>query len=133
MNAVESGLESVIDADRQLNEQVRAGSLRDAYERWYDEDVVMDENGHYAMKGKAANRARQEAIGQVIRAYGRRLISSAVEGDRSFSEWEFDLEYAGVRYTLKQVSVREWQNSKVIRERFYYHAGTSGVVAKTRG
>jgi hypothetical protein len=118
-------LESVADADRQLNEQVLHGNLRDAYERWYGDDVLMDENGHYSMKGKAANRDRQIAIGQLIRAYGRRLISSAVEGSRSFSEWEFDLEYGGVRYTLKQVSVREWENGKVVRERFYYHSGTS--------
>jgi hypothetical protein len=118
-------LESVADSDRQLNEQVLHGNLRDAYERWYGDDVLMDENGHYSMKGKAANRDRQIAIGQLIRAYGRRLISSAVEGSRSFSEWEFDLEYGGVRYTLKQVSVREWENGKVARERFYYHSGTS--------
>jgi hypothetical protein len=114
---------SVLDADRDLNRQVLSGNLRDAYDQWYGDDVIMDENGHYAMQGKAANRERQEAIGKIIRAYGRRLISSAVEGHRSFSEWEFDLEYAGVRYTLKQVSVREWENGKVVRERFYYHAG----------
>ncbi len=127
-----TSLESVVDADRQLNEQVLASRLREAYERWYSEDVVMDENGHCEIKGKAANRDRQEEIGKLIRAYDRRLISSAVGGDRSFSEWEFDLEYAGVRYTLKQVSVREWQDGKVIRERFYYLNGTSALPPHSR-
>ena len=112
---------SVIDADRQLNEQVLAGQLRQAYERWYDEDVVMKENGFAGAKGKATNRDRQESIGRMYKVYGRKLISSAVEGDRSFSEWEFDLEYAGFRYIEKQVAVREWRNGKVISERFYNH------------
>ena len=35
MNAV-----SVIDADRQLNQEVLAGRLREAYDRWYDDDIV---------------------------------------------------------------------------------------------
>ena len=116
MNAV-----PVIDADRQLNQEVLAGGLREAYDRWYDDDVVMDENGQQAWKGKAQNRERLEAMGRVIRTHARRLISSAVEGNRSFSEWEFDEEYAGVRFTLRQVAVREWRNGKVVIERFYYH------------
>ncbi len=116
MNAV-----SVIDADRQLNQEVLAGRLREAYDRWYDDDIVMDENGQHAWKGKAQNRERLEAMGRVIRTHARRLISSAVEGNRSFSEWEFDEEYGGVRFTLRQVAVREWRNGKVVSERFYYH------------
>lgn len=119
--AIEPQPVSVIDADRQLNEQVLAGQLRQAYERWYDEDVVMKENGLAGTKGKATNRDRQESIGRVYKVYGRKLISSAVEGNRSFSEWEFDLEYAGFRYIEKQVAVREWRNGKVISERFYNH------------
>lgn len=122
MNQTEQATESVRDADRQLNEQVLAGHLRDAYERWYSEDVVMDESGHFVVQGKAANRDRQESIGRLYRVHGRRLIASATEGNRSFSEWEFDLEYGGTRYIEKQVAVREWQDSRVIRERFYTQA-----------
>ncbi len=124
MNTTDANLNFVIDAERQLNAQVLAGHLREAYERWYADEVVMDESGHYAVKGKAENRERQEAVGRMFRVFGRRLISSAVEGCRSFSEWEFDLEYSGIRYIEKQVAVREWHDGKVIRERFYSQAPT---------
>ena len=53
-----------------------------------------------------------------------RLLGSAVNGDTSYSEWEFDATYKGAgRVKLTQVAARRWKNGQIVHERFYYHKG----------
>ena len=55
------------------------------------------------------------------RFHGAALLGSAVNGDRSYSEWEFDATYkGGHRVKLTQVAVRQWKNGQIVHERFYY-------------
>ena len=50
---------------------------------------------------------------------GNRL--EGVEGDRSFSEWIFDVTFKdGTRMRNEQVAARRWKDGKVVHERFYY-------------
>jgi hypothetical protein len=47
-----------------------------------------------------------------------------VNGNVSFSEWEYDLTFkGGQRIKLSQVAVRRWKNGKIVNERFYYNKG----------
>jgi hypothetical protein len=42
-------------------------------------------------------------------------------GDTSFSEWEYNIEFEGMgAMKIAQVAVRRWKDGKVVRERFYH-------------
>lgn len=113
------------ELDKQLNDQVLAGDILGAFDRFYADDVSMQENSAEPTVGKAANREREvQFVNSIQQFHGARVVSSAVNGDTSFSEWEMDVTFkGGARYKLAQVAVRQWSNGKVVRERFYYNKG----------
>jgi hypothetical protein len=56
-----------------------------------------------------------------IQKFDAKVLAHAANGDTSFSEWEYNLELAGVgAIKMIQVSVRRWKDGKVVRERFYH-------------
>lgn len=111
--------------DDQLNQQVLAGDILNAFDRFYADDVVMQENTSEPFVGKAVNREREIAfLNSVEQFHGAKLLGSAVNGDRTYSEWELDATYkGGGRVKLTQVAVRQWRNGQVAHERFYYSKG----------
>ena len=108
--------------DRELNAAILTGDILGAFDRFYAEDVRMQENNDPPTIGKYANRIReQEFLSKVAEFHGARLIGNAIDGDMSFSEWEIDATYkAAGRFVLSQVAVRHWRDGKVAQERFYY-------------
>jgi len=112
----------VATLDKQLNQMILAGQILDAFEKFYAEDVVMQENLTAPKVGKDVNRkAEQEFVGSIEQFHGAALLGSAVNGERSYSEWEFDATYkGGHRVKLTQVAVRQWKNGLIAHERFYY-------------
>jgi ketosteroid isomerase-like protein len=108
--------------DRELNHMILKGQIRDAFEKFYAGDVVMQENLTTPRVGKAANRkAEQDFVGSIEPFHGAALLGSSVNGDRSYSKWEFDATYqGGHRVKLTQVAVRQSKNGQIAHERFYY-------------
>ena len=125
MSASTQATLDVANLDRQLNEQVAKGEILAAFDRFYTDDVSMQENSDPPFVGKAANRKRQEEfVASIEQMHSLKLLSSAVNGDVSFSEWEFDARYkGGVRVKASEVAVRRWKNGQVAQERFYYNKG----------
>lgn len=108
--------------EAELNRMILAGQIMEAYERFYADDVIMQENASEPCRGKAANRDRQFAyFASVSEFHSAKLTGSAVSGERSYSEWEYDATYkSGVRYTIRETSARQWSDGKVVLERFYW-------------
>jgi ketosteroid isomerase-like protein len=111
--------------DNQLNEQVLSGDALAAFEKFYADDVVMQENLEEPRAGKDVNRkVEEEFFSSVEQFHAATLLGSAVNGSTSYSEWEFDLTFkGGKRVKLTQVAARRWSNGKVVHERFYYNKG----------
>ena len=116
---------SVQELDKQVNDDVLSGKAMEAFEKYYAEDVVMQENSEEPRKGKAANRKAEEEFFASVEAWnGGSVKASAVNGDVSFSEWEMDVTFkGGHRVTMSQVAVRHWKNGKIVHERFFYNKG----------
>ena len=116
---------NVQELDKQLNDDVLSGKIMDAFEKYYADDVVMQENSEEPRVGKAANRKAEEDFMSSVEAFnGGKVTASAVNGDVSFSEWEMDITFkGGKRVTMSQVAVRKWKNGKVAHERFFYNKG----------
>jgi ketosteroid isomerase-like protein len=109
----------------ELDKMVSEGQLLDAFEKFYADDVVMQENSDEPRKGKDANREYEKKfVGSVETVHGIHLLSSAVEGGAAFSEWVFDVTFKGGQRTkLEQAAVRRWKDGKVVHERFYFNKG----------
>ncbi|HZD46236.1 MAG TPA: SnoaL-like domain-containing protein [Acidobacteriaceae bacterium] len=116
---------SVQELDKQLNDDVLSGKIMDAFEKYYADDVVMQENSEEPRVGKAANRKAEEEFMSSVEAFnGASVKASAVNGDVTFSEWEMDITFkGGKRVTMSQVAVRHWKNGKIAHERFFYNKG----------
>jgi hypothetical protein len=112
---------NTLDLDRQLNALIIEGKSVEAFQQFYAEDVVAQENDEPERVGRDAwMRARQE-MEKNIRKFDARVLAHAANGDVSFSEWEYNLELAGMdEMRINQVAVRRWKNGRVVRERFYH-------------
>src|SRR4051812_47481773 len=107
--------------DKDLNEKILTGKAWEAFEQYYAEDVVMQENSDAPFEGKELNRKREKEFFDSIQEWhGAKLEASAVENDTSFSQWWMDLTFKnGYRYTNTQVAVRQWKDGKIVHERFF--------------
>lgn len=108
--------------DRDLNQLIVQGQALDAFEKYYAEDVVMQENTDDPRRGKAACREAEIKFFSSVEKVNRlELLASAVGDDVSFSEWIYDLVFKnGDRRELSQVARRRWKNGQIVEERFYY-------------
>ena len=105
-----------------LNELISGGKLLDAFELYYDDDVVMQENETLPTIGKDQNRKREnEFLNNITEFRGAKVLNVAAGDDVSFVTWHFDYTHKewGVRnYT--QVSVQHWKDGKIVKEQFFY-------------
>jgi len=110
--------------DQKVNAAILAGKAMEAFDEYYADDVVMQDNADAPWLGKKFNRERElQFFGSIETLHELKLVSSAVGDDISFSEWIFDLTFKGGTHARQeQVAVRRWNNGKVVSERFYYKA-----------
>lgn len=105
-----------------LNSLVLNGNLMDAFEKYYHEEIEMQENSNPPVKGKDINRKRElEFLSNVTELRNAAVSGLAVDGNTSFVIWNYDYTHKewGVRnYT--QVSVQHWKDGKIIKEQFFY-------------
>lgn len=108
--------------EKELNEMIASGQAMEAFEKFYADDVVMQENNQEARRGKDACRKYEEDFfGNVAEFHEGSLQASAAQGDRSYSEWIFDVTFKdGSRMRNHQVAARKWKDGKVVSERFFY-------------
>ena len=105
-----------------LNDLVLRGKPMEAFETYYDDDVIMQENEGSPTVGKEANRRREkEFYSSIVEFRSAKLLKLTVGENITMAQWHYDYTHKdwGVRnYT--QVSVQEWKDDKIIREQFFY-------------
>lgn len=104
-----------------LLEGIQRGEILATFDRFYADDVVMSENGADERRGKAANRAYEEAFVSNVTFHGVALGRVLVDGDSS--AYEMTLEFTpkgGGRVVQRQVAVQSWRDGKIVRETFYH-------------
>ena len=109
----------------ELDNMVLQGKALEAFEKFYADDVVMQENSGEPFVGKELNRRREEEFfGSIQEFHGAELRGSAASGDRSYSEWMMEVTFkGGYHKKLEQVAARTWVDGKIVTERFYYNEG----------
>ncbi len=111
-------LETISD----LNDLVMQGKALEAFEKYYHEDVIMQENETAPVVGKDANRQREKDFFSSITEFrSARPLKVSIGENISMVQWQYDYTHKdwGVRqYT--QVSVQEWKDGKIVKEQFFY-------------
>ncbi|MGF1448575.1 MAG: SnoaL-like domain-containing protein [Opitutales bacterium] len=104
-----------------LNALVLSGKALEAFEKYYDESIVMVEKNDVLAEGKDANRKREEEFFANITEFrGAEVKAVAVGENVSMVEWHFDYvhkEWGHMKYD--QVAVAKWKDGKIVHERFY--------------
>lgn len=105
-----------------LTNMILQGRTLEAFDRFYHDDVTMQENDAPPMVGKPANRIREHAFHSSIVDFRREeVLDIAVGEDITMVRWAYDFthkEWGDRKYT--QVSVQHWKGGKVIKEQFFY-------------
>lgn len=105
-----------------LNSLVLEGKALDAFELYYDDAVVMQENESQPTIGKDANRQREiEFFGSITEFRSAAVEKVAVGEDVSMVVWTYDYTHKdwGVR-NYRQVAVQHWKEGKIVKEQFFY-------------
>ena len=85
----------------EMNRMIMSGQNMEAFEKYYHDDVVMQENANPICEVKAV----------------------AIGDNTTMVEWSFDMTYkGGNRSKMEQVAVQRWKDGKIIHERFYYNS-----------
>ena len=105
-----------------LNDLVLQGKALEAFDAYYDDNVIMQENENLPTIGKNANRKREEEFfSSIVEFRGAKPLKVTVGENTTMVQWHYDYTHKdwGVRnYT--QVSVQEWKEGKIVREQFFY-------------
>ncbi|MGI9544697.1 MAG: SnoaL-like domain-containing protein [Cyclobacteriaceae bacterium] len=106
-----------------LNDLVLQGKALEAFEKYYHDDVVMQENEKPPTVGKMANRALIKKFKASVTEFrSAKPLKVAIGQSISMVEWQYDYshkDYGEVNYI--QLSVQEWENGKILKENFYYN------------
>jgi len=115
-------MQSLQEKVAHLNQLILEGKAMDAFELYYDDAVVMQENEQEPTVGKDANRQREiEFFGSITEFRGASVEDVAVGDNVTMVKWNYDYTHKdwGVRkYT--QISVQNWKDGKIVKEQFFY-------------
>ena len=112
----------ILDHVKELIALAREGKFLEAIERFYAEDATMQENLDPPRLGlRALLENERKVLATVPDIHVERVGSLMVDGVRAAINWVFAYtDPAGRKIELDEVAFQEWENGKIIRERFYY-------------
>src|SRR5438105_11301728 len=111
----------ILELDTQLNELIIARQSKEAFLRFYAEDVVAQENDDPPRHGRDEWMQARLGMEGAIKRFSAKALANAAHGDTSFSQWEYDLDVEGMgAMRIAQVAVRRWRGDRVVHERFYH-------------
>ncbi|MEQ9287992.1 MAG: nuclear transport factor 2 family protein [Cyclobacteriaceae bacterium] len=105
-----------------LNSMILNGQILEAFDKYYAENVEMQENNEPPRVGKAINRQHEiDFLNNVAEFHGAEVLNVAVGDQSTMVEWFMDVTFKeGGRTELRQVSVQTWDNDQITKEKFYY-------------
>ena len=107
----------------QLNQLILEGKILDAFDKFYDDEVVMQENNDPARDGKVLNRQYEEAfVNGLTEFHGAKVVNTLISDNLAVTEWWFDYTHKDYgRRNYRQLAVQRWKNGKIVEEKFYYN------------
>ena len=117
-------MNTLLSLETRNNVLLSMATALEAFDQFYHDDVVMQENDNPIVEGKVANRQREEDFfGAITEFRGAQPLKVTIGENTTMVEWHFDYTHKdwGIKnYT--QVAVQDWKDGKIIKEKFYYGA-----------
>ena len=108
-------------ANEEINALLEQGKAMDGFEKYYSNDVVMQENETEPRVGKALNREQCGAFVNMFPDLRLKVLSTAYGNNISMQEVLFDYtNEQGKKTRYPEIAVRIWENGRVVKEKFYY-------------
>ena len=105
------------------------GQMLGAFDKYYHDDVVVQEATGEVREGKAVNRTFEEqwlASIQEFHGGGATVITANEKEKVTMVEAWVDVTFKdGNRMKMEEVAVQKWVGDQIIHERFYYNAPSS--------
>ncbi len=100
------------------------GKILEAFEKYYADDVVMQENETEPRVGKEVSRKYEEAfVGGIITVHEMKILGVAYGDNYAVIESFMDITHKDWgRAARAQVAVQHWENGKIVKEKFYYNS-----------
>jgi hypothetical protein len=115
---------SYLEKAKELNSMIFQGQLLEAFEKFYHNDVVMQEAGEEPRVGKDVNREYEKqflAMVKEVHGGGADAFASDEENGITMVESWMEVTFQdGNRIKMEQVAVQKWQDGQVIHEKFYH-------------
>lgn len=91
-------------------------------DKFYAEDVSMQENTEPPTLGRAASLEREEAFIANVAEWERyEVVAAAAKDDRTFTETGMEFTTKdGAHMTMAQVTCALWSEGRIVDERFYH-------------
>ena len=109
---------------KELNDMILNGKIMEAFEKFYADDVVMQENSDEPRVGKDVNREFEKRfVDNVEEFHGMELKATAFtdDGNMAMNYWDMDVTMKGApRKKSSQIAVQKWKDGKIVKERFFY-------------
>lgn len=107
-----------------LNLLILQGKIMDAFEKYYADEIIMQENEDDLRIGKEINRKHEEAFSSNITEFRSAEVKNVIVSDNlTVVEWDFDFthkDWGDRKFT--QIAVQRWNNNgQIINEKFYYN------------
>lgn len=107
-----------------LNLLILQGKIMEAFEKYYAEEIIMQENEDDLRIGKEINRKHEEAFSSNITEFRFAEVKNVIVSDNlTVVEWDFDFthkDWGDRKFT--QIAVQRWNNQgQIINEKFYYN------------
>ena len=107
----------------ELNLLVQQFRFEEAFDKFYDENIISHENEEPPIIGLTAYRKAGKIFMENISNYTVQLKNMIVSDEMSVVEWhyKFDHKIAG-KWDRCQLSLQRWKNGKIIHERHHWNA-----------
>jgi hypothetical protein len=104
----------------------------EVYERYYDENVVVQENMQPSRIGRALSIERQKLMNANVKEiHDFKIGAVLVDGDRSMVEMNLDATTKdGHHLKIEEVGLQTWKDGKIIHERYFYDPASFDSKAK---
>ena len=108
-----------------LNSMILEGQILEAFDQYYADEVVMQDNDTDPRIGKETCRKFEEDFVNNLTAFrGAEVKNVMISEDAGVSvvEWDFDYshkEWGDRNYT--QMAVQRWKDGKIVSEKFIYN------------
>lgn len=106
---------------QELVDLTLSGRSLDAFDKFYADNLDRADLDGALVVGKAQIREGQVELGNKITAVRTfECPGVVVSGNRAFVTWHADYDHADFGTVhVREVAVQDWENGKIVRERFY--------------